>query len=102
MPFEYWGYQFEGAYSSSDLLKSEAGVYVVWCENEGNWSVLDVGEAGDVKERVENHDRIHCWEEHCPGTIYYSATYTSDLQQADRMKIEGKIRSLANPPCGSR
>ena len=102
MPFERWGYQFEGAYTSADLLKPKGGVYVIWCENEGNWSVLDVGESGDVRERVKTHDRIPCWKGNCSGTIYYSATYTPGLQQADRMEIEGRIRSLASPPCGSR
>jgi len=102
MPFEYWEYQFEGAYTSCDLLKSNAGVYVIWCESEGNWTVLDVGEAADVKKRVKNHDRTRCWEEHCRGTIYYTATYTPSLQQADRMKIEERIRNLASPLCGSR
>lgn len=102
MPFEYWGYQFEGTYTSRESLRSRSGVYVIWCENEGKWTVLDVGEAADVKERVKTHDRADCWENKCSGTIYYSATYTPNLQQAERMKIEQRIRNLANPPCGRR
>ena len=102
MPFEHWGYQFEGAYKSRDSLKSRSGVYVIWCENGGEWTVLDVGEAADVKERVKNHDRDNCWKSNCSGTIYYTATYTPNLQPEERTKIEQKIRNLANPLCGSR
>jgi len=100
MPFEYWEYQFEGAFTSPDSLKSTSGVYVIWCENEGEWAVLDVGESDNVKERVKNHDRADCWEDKCLGTIYYTATYTPHLQQAERMQIEQRIRNLANPLCG--
>ena len=102
MPFERWGYQFEGAYTSCEYLRSRSGVYVIWCENEGNWIVLDVGESANVKERVKNHDRADCWEDKRSGTIYYSATYTPNLQQAERMQIEQNIRKLANPLCGNR
>ena len=100
MGFEYLGYQFDGAYTSPDFLEPASGVYVIWCENEGMWTVLDVGEADDVKERVKNHDRADCWERNRSGTIYYSATYTPNLQQTKRIEIEGKIRRLTNPPCG--
>jgi len=100
--FEYLGYQFDGAYTSPDFLEPTSGVYVIWCENEGNWTVLDVGEAADVKERVKNHDRTDSWAQNCSGTIYYSATYTPNLQQTKRIEIEEKIRKLTNPPCGKR
>lgn len=103
MPFEYWEYQFEGAFKSPDSLKSKSGVYVIWCEKEGNWTVLDVGESANVKERVKNHHRADCWAQNCSsGTIYYSATYTPSLQPEERIKIEQKIRNLANPICGNR
>ncbi len=102
MPFEYWGYQFEGAFTSPDSLKSTSGVYVIWCENEGEWAVLDVGATDDVKKQVSNHDHARYWAQNCSGTIYYSATYTPKLQLEERMKIEQKIRNLANPICGSR
>ena len=100
--FEYLGYQFDGAYRSPDFLEPASGVYVVWCENGGMWTVLDVGEANDVKERIKNHDRADCWEQNCAGTIYYSATFTPNLQQEGRIDIEKRVRNLTNPPCGRR
>lgn len=100
MGFVRWGYQFEGAYLTADSLESKAGVYVIWCKSGDNWNVLDAGEAVDVKERVANHERVNCWTQNCQGTIYYSAIYTPNLQEAGRREIEQRIRDLTHPPCG--
>ena len=100
MGFIRWGYELDGVYDSPDSLESRSGVYVIWCKDGDNWTVLDVGEAADVKERVSSHDRGVCWSRYCSGTIYCSATYTPNLHQAGRMEIEQKIRDLTNPPCG--
>jgi len=106
MGFEMWGYQFEGAYRSPDSLESRPGIYVVWCEDGGEWTVLYVGESANVKERVANHERADCWRRNCSGSgaIYYSATYTPNLRQATRIEIEREIRRKINPPppCGER
>ena len=102
MGFERWGYQFEGAWTDPNNLEPRSGVYVIWCKTRENWSVLDVGESHDVKNRVLNHGRKTDWERYCQGTIYYSATYTPNLQQAGRVQIEQRIRTLINPPCGER
>lgn len=96
MSFERWGYQFDGAYTLPDSLQSRSGVYVIWCKSGVDWTVLDVGESANVKDRVSNHERADCWRRNCSGTIYYTATYTS----SGREEIEQRIRTLTNPPCG--
>jgi len=102
MSFEKWGYEFDGAYKSPDPLQARSGVYVIWCRDGDNWTVLDVGEAADVKDRINTHERADCWSRKCSGTIYYSATYTPNLQQVGRMEIEQRIRRLSDPLCGER
>ena len=102
MAFERWGYQFDGAYTNCESLEERSGVYVIWCKINDHWSVLDVGESSSVRERVCQHDREDCWRRNCKGTIYYSATYTPNLQQEGRKAIESRIRQITNPPCGSR
>jgi len=100
MSFERWGSNFEGAFTSPSNLRNVAGVYVIWCKIGDSWKVLDVGESGEVRERVVNHDRADCWEEHCSGTIYYAAAYIDD--ENVRLILESKIRQETNPPCGER
>ncbi len=102
MSFSRWGYNFEGAWKDPDNLKSQSGVYVIWCVIGEKWTVLDVGESHDVKDRVINHDRAECWKRNCKGIIYYSATYTPNKQQNGRKEVEQDIRSQTNPPCGER
>ena len=102
MAFEQWGYMVEGAWSDPERLEDRSGVYIIWCKVGENWFVLDVGESGTVKSRVLNHERAECWRQNCRGEIYYSVIYTPNLQQAGRMEIEQRIRSLTNPPCGDR
>lgn len=100
MAFERWGHKFDGAYTSPDSLQTTVGVYVIWCRVGDDWSVLDVGESDNVRERVSYHERADCWMEHCTGTVYYSATYTPDLDEDERRAIEQEIRDSENPPCG--
>lgn len=100
MDFESWGYHFEGAFADPEQLESRSGVYVIWCESGESWAVIDVGESADVKQRVKTHDREPQWKRHCNGTLYYSATYTANLQQSGRREIEAAIRAQAKPPCG--
>jgi len=103
MPFERWGYQFDGAYTSPDSLESLPGVYVIWCRSqEGAWHVLDVGESEDVRDRTTNHDRLSCWRANCKGTIYYSATYTPNMGKNKRLEIENEIRRRERPLCGQQ
>lgn len=102
MAFAYLGYQFDGAYNSPDSLESNPGVYIIWCICEDEWQVIDVGESNDVKDEIKNHERKPCWEKHCPFEIYFSATYTPNLPQPERLRIEDRIRKLTNPPCGKR
>jgi len=103
MTFERWSYKFDGAYTSPDRLQPTAGVYVIFCKNGDDLSVLDVGESDDVQDRVSNHDRADCWKQNCIGTIYYSATYTEFLEEDERREIEQIIRdSEENIPCGER
>jgi|SRR5271157_3745032 len=103
MAFDRWGRTFEGAFTDPLSLLARAGVYVIWCRVGDNWNVLDVGESHDVQNRVLNHDRASCWSRNCAGgTIYYSATYTPNLQQLGRIQIEQAIRAATHPPCGSQ
>ena len=102
MAFERWGYQFEGAWATPHNLESKSGVYVIWCKIRDDWFVLDVGESSDVKSRVLIHDRKNEWKSNCRGVIQYSVTYTPNLQQAGRMEIERRIRSMSKPRCGER
>jgi len=101
MSVKIGGYTFQGWYSYASTLDDKSGVYAIGCEKDGKHTVLDVGEAAKVKERVENHDRKDCWKKNCKGgTIKYAQHLTPNKQQAGRKEIEKEIREKENPPCG--
>ena len=94
------GYTFGGPYSSPSVLYSEPGVYVILCKTNDSYKVLDVGESGNMKERVENHDRKDCWKKNCKSTIVYAEMKEADEDR--RKKIEKTIRNKTDPPCGEK
>jgi len=65
MSFKQWGYEFDGPYAKPDDLQDTAGVYVIWCEKDGEMVILDVGQSGHVNERLKNHERSDCWFYNC-------------------------------------
>jgi len=45
-----------------------AAIYVILCvAQDGSWTVLDVGQSGQVGTRIDDHDRRVCWERNCPN-----------------------------------
>lgn len=102
VPIKLNGYSFEGPYSSVDYLEDRSGVYAVLCRNnEGKYRTIDVGEAGQVKTRVQNHERTSCWTRNCKQ-LSYAAHYTPNKQQAGRREIEQDIRKAKRVPCGEQ
>lgn len=92
---------FDGPHLNTSALGAKSGVYVILGRSfEGaQWTVVDVGESGDVAFRVGSHDRSHLWK--CQGhTMLAVAVYYCDAVQ--RMKIESLIRARFSPPCGVR
>ena len=60
---------------------------------------LDVGESGELKTRLRNHDRRSEWLKLSKGDIKYGIIYCNEQ---DRMWLEKILRDLLNPPCGER
>ncbi len=94
-------YNFQGPFSSTSSLKNQSGVYVILGRNSQPepWTVVDIGESGTVRERVENHDRAPCWNRQGYNQLAVAAYYCAEAQ---RMRIEQELRAQFNPPCGDR
>lgn len=92
-------YTFEGPYSNTGDLKSLSGVYAILGRSTAyeNWSTVDIGESGDVRDRVTNHDRKGCWNRQGFSSLQVAANYCGE---AERMRIEKELRDQLNPLCG--
>jgi hypothetical protein len=90
---------FEGPFSGSAQLRGQSGVYAILGRDTGNWIVVDVGESGNVQERVANHDRRTQWQGCGHATLSVAAYY---CDAATRMTVEKQLRNYYNPRCGDR
>ncbi len=101
------GYPFVCVSLANADFTDVASIYVILCVGQdGKWSVVDVGETGELGDRIDSHDRKTCWQNNCSsGNIWVcayrmpSAQYTPE----DRRKVEKQIRDTYGPlPCGTR
>jgi len=95
------GYEAEGPYTSTENLKELSGVYIITGKNNATDShtVIDVGEAGNVKDRISNHDRADSWKRQGFNNLFASVIYCNEKE---RMLIESQLRTFFNPACGIR
>lgn len=103
LTFNKWGHLFEGAFSKSKYLKTEPGIYVIWCRSGFVWTLLDVGEAENIKEHIDNHEHTLLWIRKCSelsGKLYYSAKYVPESTQFDSINIVETIKMMTPPVCG--
>ncbi len=94
-------YTFDGPYTDTASLDGGSGVYAVLGRSgqAANSPVVDIGEARDVRERVENHDRKECWRRQGHATLAFAVLY---CDANARTRIEAELRKEYNPPCGKR
>jgi hypothetical protein len=99
MSIQIGKYHAEGPFGNVNGLQARSGVYVILGrpDEASHWNVVDVGEAGDVRARVGNHDRTPDWR--CQGhtELAVAAIYTDER---NRMLIERELRDQYDPPCG--
>jgi hypothetical protein len=92
---------FDGPHLNSAPLLARSGVYAILGRrtNIDTWTVVDIGESGDVKNRVDTHDRSDHWKRQGYSQLAVAAYY---CDEATRMRLEQALRKQYNPPCGVR
>ena len=96
---------FSGPFLNTGPLLNNSGIYVILTRNplyNSQWSVIDVGESGTLRSRIENHDSAPEWNQHSMGQLGVATFYTNGWQYSDRLKLEQLIRQQYQPPCGVR
>lgn len=94
-------YSFEGPFGNTADLRNNSGVYAILSRrtNADRYTVIDIGEAGWIRDRVANHDRRDQWSRNNHGALAVAAFYCNELA---RMRIERELRAQFNPVCGVR
>ena len=96
------GYSFQCVSLSTAEFTDIAAVYVILCvASGGSWTVLDVGQTGELGSRIDNHDRRTCWQRNCASKNIWVCV-RSMPNRDDRLRVEREIRNQYDPPCGER
>jgi hypothetical protein len=96
------GYSFEGPYTNTASLAESAGVYAILTRAlpSQSWTVIDIGESGQVRSRIESHDRKNCWSRNSQGTLAVAVLYTPGWTSSQRSALESSLREQYAPACG--
>jgi len=96
------GYNFDGPHTSTASLNDSAGVYAILTRSKQTeaWTVVDAGESGAVRTRIENHDRSGCWKRRNQGTLAAAVLYTPRWSADQRRSLESSVRDQYAPACG--
>ena len=93
---------FKGPYKTNNKIKDQAGLYAIHCYRQGNYHLIDIGEAYRLQSTIQDHHRIKCWQKNCSGMITVAVYYTPHWQRKGRVKFVNKIRDKYHPPCGNK
>ena len=104
MSFRLANYSFMGRHpvNKVDQVRNWPGLYAILCRRGNRHYLVDVAEADDLKSELEKNGRRDLWEENCSGSLIITLKYTMEMERAERMRIERKIRTRHNPPCRKR
>lgn len=92
------GYSFEMDYPLNTTTFNNVGaVYVIYANQR--W--LDVGETGELGNRIANHDRKPDWQRNAGGLPIFVGVH-QEGNEATRLAIESTLRNSLNPVCGDR
>jgi len=92
-------YMFNGPYESLEDLEDEPGVFSIVCVDRGNWYLLDVDHADDVRTAIEDHTREELWMKYKRGEIRYAVLYTDDSMEKRQMITRTIREEYSNIPC---
>lgn len=100
MSIQVGNYHAEGPFGNVAGLLAQSGVYVILgrLTQATPWQVVDIGESGNIRERVSCHDRATDWRCQGHAELAVAAIYADER---NRTLIERQLRAQFNPPCGS-
>ncbi|MDQ7788455.1 MAG: hypothetical protein RDU41_00190 [Clostridia bacterium] len=100
------GYPFVCVPLAQADFSDVAAIYVILCvAQDRSWTVLDVGQSGQVGSRIDDHDRRGCWERNCPNRNIWVCAHRMPSAQHTKQKreqLESALRAKLNPKCGKR
>jgi len=92
-------HQFNGPHANASFLPSLSGVYIITRAVNNQHEIIDVGESGNIAQRIPDHERMGQWERVASNGFH---VWTLPADETQRMLIEQAHRIAYNPTCGER
>ncbi|MDP9350440.1 MAG: hypothetical protein M3P51_02700 [Chloroflexota bacterium] len=100
----WWGrYEFEGPIPlvlAPIQIRGRSGIYLISGPVGTGVEVIDIGESGDVGNRLASHDRKGCWIAAARGDMSAYLHETPPESAFLRYLREQELRALYPPRCG--
>ncbi|GEM_PF-3595430 len=82
------GRSFNGPYAVTSFLENSAGVYLVVCQDNGRWRIVDCGQAERVRDHLESHRLADVWQR---DSASFAVWYTVGPREEERMQLVREI-----------
>ena len=94
-------WDFAGPYNTITPVRNLSGAYAILTRPAGTttYRVVDAGESGDLRARLDTHDRADCWRRNNQGELAVAVLY---CDERSRMLVEARVRATFTPACGVR
>ena len=94
-------WNFVGPFTTTAPVLNRSGAYAILTRPPGTsmYRVVDAGESGDLRYRLDCHDRTECWRRNNQGELAVAVLY---CDERSRMAVEASLRQKFNPTCGIR
>lgn len=94
-------WNFDGPFTTIGAVQHRSGAYAILTRPPGGatYRVVDAGESGDLRTRLDTHDRATCWGRNNAGELAVAVLY---CDERSRMAVETRLRQTFNPACGVR
>jgi hypothetical protein len=101
----------DGLYSvcvplSNANFSDVAAIYIIICVNpDGSWTIIDIGQSGELGTRIDLHDRRECWKRKCSTGNIWVCVYpmpANKYSKQERLNLERNLRSQHTNLCGER
>lgn len=87
--YQFWVYPW------GESFKAVGGVYAVLRDDGSTWSVIYIGQTGNLSERFDSHHKADCFDRH--RKTHIAARVEESERQ--RLAIEADLVASYNPPC---
>lgn len=100
MAIKVGGYDFHGPFKHLKMIDDRSGLFAVHYYCTGNYYLLDIDHAGQLRSALREHSRQPEWERFRRGMLTFSVIYTETKSSADREALVRQLRREYEPACG--